>query len=90
MKSGTLVMLVRYKNGCCVAAPKLGAIGTHIGIFGWVEGYHSVEFSEFPRDNGDTVWHCHSSEIIPISDPDIDISEKEDAPIKEREPESVN
>lgn len=76
-------MLVRYFNGCCPEGPPLGAVGEVTtdgvltkGIF-WV----NVNFPKHPSPAAGKGWYCHPTEIIPINDPDADISDTEEAPI---------
>ncbi len=84
MKPGQLVMLI-----------KAGTSGIPVGAIGEVQDHARwsmyvpttnvvVDFPNHPSDTASKLWHCPVTWLIPISDPDADVSDTTGMPVKEQ------
>lgn len=95
MKAGTLVMLVKHEEKFHANQPEVGAIGEvvdHSGKVDWRVRSGCIVVS-FPRNisqHSTGYWQFPRSSLVPISGPDIEIGDYEDAPVEERLLETEN
>lgn len=75
MKPGTIVMY-RIPEGFISAVPS-GAIGEVLDIYTENIGCVVVMFPSYPSTHSTGAWSPQKKHLIPLSDPDIDVSETE-------------